>query len=218
MKTNSLLHLFFSILMISFFMLSSSYVNAIVIVFDNNTDYTSTVGAELFSIDFNASPGTYVDGSTIDPNVIFSSPEAISPNLVLWNSDAISDAGSTTALNYVGPVALDFVDTEVYGFSFVSSSSGQYQTIDLYDNSDVLMSSVLSPSNSGFFGFVSDVAIGSATVIPGEFDDGYYDRFFIDDLTANTNSIPEPSTLALLGIGLLGLSFFNRKTNKPNHS
>ena len=189
--------------------------NAIVMVYDNDIDYTSAVGTELFLIDFNSSPGTWVDGSTIDSNAVFSSPEASNPNQVVWNSDAITDAGSTTADNNVGPIAIDFINSGIFGFSFISSSSGEFQTIELFDNSDLLIASVLSPSNSGFFGFVSDIAISSAKILPGAYGVGLYDRFFIDDLRANNaNSVPVPPTLLLLILGLAALRVANWKNKQ----
>lgn len=186
--------------------------NATVMTYGDESSYTSFVGGEIFFNDFSGGPGGYTNGSVIDPtNALFSSPDASDPSLVNWQT-YIGDAGSTTG-NGVGSLQIDFISTDIYGFSFISSSSGQHQTIELYDDSATLIDSVSSPSNIGFFGFTSDISISMVKILPGQYAPGLYDRFFIDDLRANGVSVPEPSLLALMGVGLVGM-FMARRQNK----
>ena len=184
---------------------------AVVIVYDNEVDYLNATGAELFLIDFNGSPNASVDGSTISSDVTFSSPEASNSALVVWSSNALTDAGSTTAANFVGPLTLDF-SADVNAFSLEFLSSGNQQTIELYDSLNTLIDSVSSPTSGGFFGVTSDTGISSATIINGLFANGTPDRFFIDNLRANASAnVPEPASIALMGLGLAALGFSRRK-------
>jgi len=184
---------------------------AVVTVYDNVTDYNNAVGAELFFIDFDSSPGAIVDGGTISPHVTFGSPEASDPSKVLWNSDALSDAGSTTAPNSVGP--LDGVITSpVQAMALEFSSAGNSPTVSFFDSSDVLIDAIVSPNTSGFFGVVSATPIKSFLITNGTFPNGDPDRFFIDDLRANAvNPVPEPSTFILATLGLLSLGMTRRR-------
>ena len=183
-----------------------------VTVFNNSAAYSSAVGSELFLIDFNGSPNAVVDGSTISTQATFGSPEASDPTKVLWSSNAMTDAGSTVALNGVGPVGIDFV-SPVFAFSLVFSSASENETVELYDTASTLIGSVLAPNASGFFGVLSNTAIDTVIIRNGLFSPGNRDRFFIDDLRANTASVPEPLTGLLLVTGLLTITLWWRVTD-----
>lgn len=123
---------------------------------------------------------------------------------MLWNSNALTDAGSTVALNSVGPVSIDFTDPSIFNFSLTFSSAGLQETIELYDNTDTLLASVLSPNANGFFGLTSDVAIDYVIIRNGELPGVGNDRFFIDNLSADA-VVPVPAAAWLFGAGLVGL-------------
>ena len=182
---------------------SSNVSSATVTVYDNVSDYNAATASQLFLIDFNSSPGSVVDGSTVSPFAVFGSPDASDPTQVLWNSDALTDAGSTISNNNVGPMSVDFVDPAIVAFSLDFLSSGEQETIELYDSNNDMFASVLSPNASGFFGLVSDTEIDSIIIRNGLFNNGTPDRFFIDNLSAN--AIPVPAALWLFLSGIAGL-------------
>jgi len=164
---------------------------AAVTVFNNEADYDAATGSQIFLINFDGNPsgGTLAAGNSFSAAVTFGSPEASDPTQVWWNSDAISDAGSTTAPNGVGPMDGIFTDP-VYAFALVFLSSGENETVYLYDESDALIGAVVAPNPTGFFGVLSDTPIKSFFIDNGEFwkvpEEEYWpDRFFIDDFRAN---------------------------------
>ncbi len=189
---------------------SANTYSANVNVYDNAFNYNAAVGSELFRVDFNDSPDKIVDGSTISPHAIFGSPEASDPATVLWSSNALTDAGSTVASNFVGPLSIDFTDPSIFNFSLTFSSAGVQETIELYDDTDTLLASVSSPNVNGFFGLTSDVAIDYVIIRNGIFPDVGNDRFFIDNLSADT-VVPVPAAVWLFGSGLIGLIGFARR-------
>jgi len=159
---------------------------AAVTVFSNEVDYDAATGPQIFLINFDGNPpgGTYADGASFSSAITFGSPEASDPTKVWWNSDAITDAGSTTAPNYVGPMDGVFTDP-VYAFALVFLSAGEAETIYLYDESNNLLGTVTAPNPSGFFGVLSDTPIKKFVIDNGVFPNGWPDRFFIDDFRAN---------------------------------
>jgi len=157
-------------------------------VFGNQTDYDNATGAQIFLIDFNGNPagGTFVNGNSFSGEVTFGSPEADDPTQVVWNSDAITDAGSTDyEPTHVGPINGVFT-TPVRAFALVFLSAGEAETIHLFDEDGNLIDSVPAPNATGFFGVVSATPIKSFHIEHGLFpDSGLRDRYFIDDFRAN---------------------------------
>ena len=192
-----------------FFFANSHSAN--VTVFDNPAGYSAAVGGELFIIDFDSSPNGPVDGSTVSPHAIFGSPEAGTPTNVLWNSNALTDAGSTIALNNVGPLSIDFTDPSIFNFSLDFSSASSQETVELYDSADTLLASVLAPNPNGFFGLTSDTAIDRVIIRNGVLPAmGNNDRFFIDNLRANA-VVPIPAAVWLFVSGLAGLTLIAKR-------
>jgi hypothetical protein len=163
--------------------------------YGNETDYDAAAGAADACIDFNGSPGAAVPGSTFSTAVTFGSPEASEPGTVNWSSDAISDAGSTTSANGVGPLDGTFTDT-VTAFKLTFLSNSNAATVDLYAEDASLIASLTAPNAPGFFGVVSTIPVKRFVITPGLFDPllGTRDRFFVDDLcfTAGGGAPPPP--------------------------
>jgi hypothetical protein len=177
---------------------------ASVTVFSTQTAYDAATGPEIFFLDFNGNPigGALVAGNIFSPAVSFGSPEAADPTQVLWNSSAISDAGSTSA--NVGPMSGLFTNP-ISAFAFEFSSASSAETVSLYDAGDNLLAAVVAPNPSGFFGVTSDEAVKRFVLTNGLFPTGGPDRFFVDSFRAN-ETIPAPSAvlLGMLGTSLVG--------------
>lgn len=173
-------------------------------VFSTQANYDAATGAQIFLINFNGSDGTLKSGNFFSSAVTFGSPEATDPTKVLWNSNAITDAGSTSVFTNVGPMDGVFTNP-VFAFALEFSSASQAETVSLYDETNTLLGAVTAPNAWGFFGVLSDTPIKSFTFDNGLFSDGTPDRFFVDDFRANA-LIPAPGAILLssIGIGLVG--------------
>jgi hypothetical protein len=163
--------------------------------YGTEADYDAAAGASDACLDFNGSTGAFVSGSSFSADVTFDSPEGADPTAVNWSSDALSDGGSTSSPNGVGPLAGTFTATATaFKFQFLSNSVPA--TVELYAADASLIASIASPTATGFFGVVSTVPVKRFVIVPGEFDPllGTRDRFFIDDFcfTAGGEEPPPP--------------------------
>src|SRR5688572_626277 len=93
-------------------------------VYGNEADYDAAAAAPGPCIDFNGSTGALVAGSSFGADVAFGSPEAADTTQVNWSSDAISDAGSVTAPNGVGPLDGTFTTPQAaFKLTFLSNAT-----------------------------------------------------------------------------------------------
>lgn len=132
-----------------------------------------------------------------------------------WNYGAVS--GDYTLLNNYGGVGViaaigggDFTFDGLWAKVW-SSQSARTGTIRGFNNGlEIWTSSVLLTSQFSYFGGVSG-AIDELRL-----DFGNY--FLVDNLALNEgtgNTVPEPASLALLGLGLVGVAATRRRINKP---
>ena len=129
--------------------------------------------------------------------------------------------GSTTIASLVseGTRALFLRELDTITFTFVSAITAfgfdvnelNSGTIDYSDSSGNLLSGAVTPNGSGstFFGAISDTAFTSFSLTVTGGSSGQI--WGLDALDFGGDSIPEPGTLALFGLGLAGLGFARRR-------
>lgn len=69
---------------------------------------------------------------------------------------------------------------------------------------------------TGFWGFVSTDAFTSVGLSEGSNPLGIQETYYLDNLTFST--VPEPGTLALMGVGILGFAFASRRKNSQSRA
>ena len=135
---------------------------------------------------------------------------------------ALIDGGNGTVLSVSNQIVGTFSNTHNrVGLDYFFLESDEV-TLEIYDEGDILIETLSSPTNdnsgfeqSGFLGLQSSTEIKKFIIHDGPFD------FKIDNLrynsfngNANNFSVPEPSSLILLGLGILTVGLLGRKRLK----
>ena len=109
-------------------------------------------------------------------------------------------------------VTIDFTENDGTWFTTgYSSSSDFYLEANLTDGATILVSGTANTGNS--MGYLS-IAATSGTFIDSIVLNDTGNHWLVDDMSGDATGVgpvPEPATILLMGLGLLGLVGYNRK-------
>ncbi|CCQ75087.1 membrane protein of unknown function [Magnetospira sp. QH-2] len=103
---------------------------------------------------------------------------------------------------YMGGHTFNFdTPTMAFGFDYANPSCCNVGALPILEG-------FTATATAGFFGIISDIALASVNYNQTQ---AY---LIIDNLTYGTAQVPEPASVALLGIGLAGLGFARRRARQ----
>lgn len=125
-----------------------------------------------------------------------------------------------TAGSIVGAVDVTFGSLiSGFGFQINPDNSDTLTTVDIFDIANSLLVSFSLTTNdrsqpsASFIGFTSDMTdISRFTVRQNGFNDFAINQLSL--ITVGSSNVPEPTSIALLGLGLLGFAASRRKSAK----
>ena len=175
-----------------------SHANATVSLYTNLSDWTSSVSSYQTE-DFNDTSlvsglsYTSTSGGYVTSGYFYDRPTSSTTGTTWSFSSAVTAFGG------------DFNLAEPGG-------PGMGLLVTMSDGSQTYVSpSEISRNTNGFWGFVSDLAFTSVTLLAGT-QSGVAETYNLDNLVfGNVAAVPEPETYALMGIGLLGLLAARKK-------
>lgn len=141
--------------------------------------------------------------------------------LSIYSGDGVEHTGNYGALNNGSLNAnMNFVFSETissfglwFGNDDLCCTSAFTSTLDIYDLSgfvgSISVQANMNDVNDQFIGFTSDLSVSSVTL---RYAGGGGLALAIDDLQFNAQEVPEPHTLAIFALGLMGLA--SRKFKK----